>query len=236
MGAKTWGKVGNPTWVGPARVIDRPAPLGANKPERHRDADDPVTRDDAPADAGVPEVLVVDRAQWLATGGTSAAGTPDDPGPHTVDGGHRQVTSVLDVDSERQLDFVHRDVGGHRPADVKGAGGAAHGGLRSDNAQPWANPEGYPLGTDYDPVNMLRPMPHGRMRGALRAIGEAWFPETGNKSSPPPAGRYTSPFDPAAQRRGFGPEPTTARHVLRPAGDEPRELVNFGTIGDGFMR
>jgi hypothetical protein len=234
MGAKTWGKVGNPTWVGPGRVLDRPAPLGANKPERHREGDEPVSRDDAPPDAGTPDFLLADRGQWLAAGGTAAAGR-DDPGPHTLDGSHRQVTSELATDSARQLAFLHANVGGHHPAQIKGAGGAAHGGQRGDSAAPWANPEGFPLGTDYDPVNMLRPMPHGRMRGALRAIAQAWHPETGNTPSPPPPGRYTSPFDPTAQRRGFGPEQTTARHVLRPAGDEPRDQVNLGTIGDGFM-
>lgn len=233
MGVKTWGKVGNPSWTGVATHVDRPAPLGATSPKRHYEADEPVTRDDAPADAGVPDYLTGDRASWLLA--TRPAVDGSDPGPHTLDGPHTRVTSQLRDDPARQLEFQHRDLGGHRPAQLKGAGGAAHGGQRGDNPQPWANPAGFPLGTDYDPVNMNRPMPTGRMRGALRAIAGMWSPETGNTSSPPPAGRHTSPFDPTAQRRGFGPEPTTARHVLRAAGDEPRETVNYGTIGDGFM-
>lgn len=230
----SWMPRSGGTWTSPTGNVVRAAPLGAHSPERHRAPDTtPVTRDDAPPDAGTPEFLSGDRVAWLAAGGadsTSAVGghAEDAGGDHA-----RESRGIRHVDAPDTVDYAHTTRGGHVPAELKGAGGAAHGGLRPDGSMPWANPDGFRLGNEYQPQVTQRAMGHGRMRGALRALGVVRI-ETGSTPSPSPGGR-TSQFDPTADAGGFGPSAPTSRHVLRPNGDAPAEAPNLGTIGDGLM-
>lgn len=197
--------------------VDRAAPLGRNRPGEHLVEVVPMDRDDAPAGGGwTPEEWT--REDWLRA--VQHERDPDDPGPHNARPTHDGDDGRGVVDAPPWLAFAgDQTPGRHPPAPPRGARAAAHGGLRADNDEPWANPEGYDLGHDYDhPVTVRYMGPH-RTRGTLRPVPEPYV-ETGQTSSPARGlGRGTSPFDPAASVRTFGPMLPTLRRVLRPYGD-----------------
>jgi hypothetical protein len=197
--------------------LDRAAPLGRNRPGEHLIEVVPMDRDDAPAGGGwQPEDWT--REQWLRA--IQRQNDPEEPGPHNVAQTHQGPDGRGTVPAPPWLAWQGDETPGrHPPAVPYGAGGAAHGGLRADNSTPWANPEGFNPGHDYNLPNTVRYMGPHRTRGTLRPAPEPYI-ETGQASSPAAGlGRGTSPFDPAAAVTRFGVAVPTLRRVLRPYGD-----------------
>lgn len=222
--------------------VEQAAPLGRATPFVHQDAVQPISRDDAPSTSQMPTPTpFLTREDWLK----------DNAGPlvtdvtlrrsHDADGGHGEGrTPPYASEGTYLADSSLIQYGGHAPQENYGSRGAVHDGIRGDNSQGWANPEGFDLGTDYNERQSQRRMGSYRMRGALRPIQEP-FVESGEAPSPPKGlGRFTSMFDPSAQVRTYGPQMPTIRRVMRPNGDTSStdsgpdyDAPSYG-IGGGF--
>lgn len=203
-------------------MVAEPAPLGKADVQRHIRTDDPVVRDDGPQVNGVAPVIT--REQQLAQD------TAIDPRERTghnaggIRGDHdAQDGSALPRKPPEWVNYQHTVFGGdHIEQPVKGSVGAANGGLRGDNSNPWSNPDGFALGKEYTPVQPLRPVWSGRMRAMLRPYTEQTMTD-GTQAQPAPDPKTqglpirTSWFD-LTQRvtQGHGTSKPTQRHIPRP--------------------
>jgi hypothetical protein len=197
--------------------VDRAAPLGRNRPTEHLIEEVPMDRDDAPAGGGwTPEEW--SREDWLRA--IQHDRDPLDPGPHNAAESHDGPWGRGSVDAPPWVAYAGDETPGrHPPAVPYGSGGGSHGGLRADNSTPWANPEGFDAGHNYDLPNTVRYMGPHRTRGTIRPAPEPYI-ETGEAPSPPGRlGRFTSMFDPSVPVTRFGVAVPTLRRVLRPYGD-----------------
>lgn len=211
-------------------TVAEPAPLGKANPDIHLVEDSPVTRDDAPQTGTEPEWLT--REDQLKAGAGSMVDplnrlSHEDGGLH---GSH--VTETLPPKpAPPWVDYQHNLFGGdHTAQPVKGSAGAAHGGLRADNSAPWANPDGFDLGKEYTPVQPMRSVWNGRMRGLLRAFSPL-IATDGTQSQPTPDGGNsvrTSPFDTIARvTQGHGVSQPTVRHSARPNEGDVNDNLSF---------
>lgn len=203
-----------------------PAPLGKADPESHLVSETPVTRDDAPQTDPAPQWVT--REDQLKGGAASVI----DPGAHTPhdqggsSGLHTSETPGTFKAAPPWIDYQHQQFGGdHSEQPVKGSAGAAHGGLRADNSAPWANPDGFSLGREYTPLQPLRSVWNGRMRGMLRAFMPNLITD-GTQSQPAP--QYnpanTPSYDLTARvTDGHGTSRPTQRHTTRPNEGDVRD-------------
>lgn len=218
-------------------TVAEPAPLGKADTEIHLVEDTPVTRDDAPQTTALPEWLT--RDEQLRAGAGKMI-DPDDQRSHDsggMHGSHNDQTIGTFKEAPPWINYQHQDFGGdHTGQPVKGSAGAAHGGLRADNSSDWANPDGFALGKEYTPMQLLRQVFNGRMRGMLRPYGPNVITD-GTQSQPVPTDNpaQTSPFDLTARvTQGHGTSNPTQRHTTRPNEGDVRDPQVYAPQSNDF--
>lgn len=196
--------------------VDQAAPLGRNRPGQHLVEDEPLDRDDAPLGGGWQPDPWSREDFLLAVSPAPPRGAAEQG--HNVPTTHEGVEGS-DKPASPFLAWAGTETGPrHPPAPARGMGPAAHGGLRGDSDQPWANPDGFGLGHDHDMNDTERYMGKHLTNGAIRPVQEPYI-ETGQAESPPTGlGRFTSIFDPSRDGKPQGTARPTLRRVLRPYG------------------